>query len=194
MFMKFESVILNNKEDVITFLKREELINQLYELEYTNNLIQYKKEKYIKTLKENLYYGTQNSRENGVYINLLHENNKIIGFSIANKEDKERAYIGRIAIRKEYQAKGLGKKLLINTVAKLRTRGFSEIELTAKPALHRLLKQLTAQEKINGKRRQYNSDFKYSMSTRKLDPKKNEPVTIEIKKKKRPIIKPKLKI
>jgi GNAT superfamily N-acetyltransferase len=193
--MKFENIILNKPEDVVSFLKREDLINQLYEIEYTNNLTFSTKEKFIERLKENLYLETLNSKEMGVYFNLLHENKKIIGFSISNKEDKERAYIGRIAIRKEYQGKGLGKKLLINTVAKLRVKGFIYIDLTAKPALHKPLKQITGQSNIGKSRRKFNSDFKYSINNRKFNPESNEPITITIKKQKRkiPVYRPRIK-
>src|SRR5574344_1831286 len=156
--MKFVNIILNNKEDVINFLKKEELINQLYEIEYTTNLTYSSKEKFIERLKENLYLETLNPTEMGVYFNLLYENKKLIGFSISNKEDKKRAYIGRLAIRKEHQGNGLGRKLLINTVAKLRVKGFSYIDLTAKPGLHKPLKQITGQANIEKLRRKFNSD------------------------------------
>ncbi len=190
--MKYQNIILNNKEDVVAFLKKESLINQLYEIEYTNNLVNCKKDEYFKLLKSNLYDGLKELGEFGVYINLLHKNKKIIGFSISSRGDKESAYIDRIAIRKEHQARGLGRKLLINTVAKIRTKGFIRIDMVANPALHRSLKQLTAQANINGKRRQYNSNFRYSMSKRKLD-KKRDSLTVTIKKQKRPV-RPKLRV
>lgn len=183
--MKFVDITLKNKEDVMNFLKKEDLINQFYELESTNLLFWKKKEEFIKNLKEQLYLELLNPKTMGVYFNLLYENKELIGFSTSNKELEDRAYLGRIVIKKEYQKKGYGLKLLINTVAKLRVRGFTAIDLTAKSGLHKVLKKLTAQAKIDSKRRQFNSDFKYSMNNRKLDPNKNEPITIEIKKQKR---------
>jgi len=66
--MKFENIILNKPEDVVSFLKREDLINQLYEIEYTTNLTYSSKEKFIERLKENLYLEILNSKEMGVYL------------------------------------------------------------------------------------------------------------------------------
>ena len=186
--MRFENIALNNKEDVINFLKKEELINQLYEIEYTTNLTYNTKEKFIKRLKEQLFLETLNPKTAGIYFNLLYEKNELIGFSISNKEDKDRAYIGRVAVRREHQGNGIGRKILINTVAKLRTKGFTYIDLTAKPGLHKTLKQITGQANIGRSRRKFNSDFKYSMNNRKLNPENNEPITITIKKQKRPPI------
>jgi ribosomal protein S18 acetylase RimI-like enzyme len=159
----FETIVLNNEKDVLDFYKQNPTkFRQIYDI-FDKELHLGSHQKFQEWVKE-LAAGPKTTF-------FLITNNKevigaIYGYDVVLKKHFELSMVG---VKKEYQGKLYGTKLMAKAMSIIFRKGYEKIEMLALEKTKRINSYLTGElaDKL-GKKRKFISDFEYKLTT---DPK-----------------------
>ncbi|HOZ36144.1 MAG TPA: GNAT family N-acetyltransferase [archaeon] len=157
----YETIVLNNQNEVMDFYKKNpSKFRQIYDL-----------------FDKELNFGTGSKTKFPVWLKELAAGPKTTFFLITNNKEIIGAIYGydvvlnkhfelsMIAVKKEYQGKLYGTKLMTKAMSIIFRKGYEKIEMLALEKEKKLLEYLTGNlvDKL-GKKRKFNSDFEYKLN------------------------------
>lgn len=182
MNIKFKQINILNNDQFNKFINNDKLLLEMYKIfsEPDRSGFSLVVGSYDKFKKSYIKY-----KETHLHIFLAYNEEELIGVLTSYRDQRNTAYIDRFAVKRKYQGKGVGKKLMIRAYGTLLKKiKFRKIEMTAKVGAQIINKELCGVSKIGNIKRKFNGSTRYSLSNRSV-PKDNfaTPVTISLKPK-----------